>query len=66
MEIIGCGSLRETTEILEGTISTPPNFSRKTSPFLPKTYPFDFSEVRGHERLLDYIMIAAAGGHNLF
>jgi magnesium chelatase family protein len=65
VEIIGCDSLRETIDILEGSSTPRPNFFRKTSSFLPKTYSFDFSEVRGHERLLDYISIAAAGGHNL-
>ena len=28
-------------------------------------YSIDFSEVKGHELLIEYIAIAAAGGHNL-
>lgn len=65
VDIVSCSSLIETIEILEGTISPTPNLSRKISSLQLKTSSIDFSEVRGHERLLDYIMIATAGGHNL-
>jgi magnesium chelatase family protein len=65
MEIIGCDSLEDTIGFLEGKITLVPNHSPRKTLSSPDISSVDFSEVRGHERLLDYIMIAAAGGHNL-
>ena len=41
------------------------NHLSSSSPTDIKNYSIDFSEVKGHERLIEYIAIAAAGGHNL-
>ncbi|MBB6446984.1 magnesium chelatase family protein [Bacillus benzoevorans] len=65
LEIIGCDTLKETIDFLEGKIIFHPNYNPRKPASNPKNCSVDFSEVRGHERLLDYIMIAAAGGHNL-
>lgn len=63
IEICGCQTLIEAAEILTGKNPAPPQ---------PVLHPqnqseslIDFSEVRGQELLIEYIAIAAAGGHNL-
>ena len=57
--------MREAIDLLEGKVT--PSFTRispSSTTHNPK-YSIDFSEVKGHELLIEYISIAAAGGHNL-
>ena len=32
---------------------------------LDTSYPVDFSDVKGQDILIEYIVVAAAGGHNM-
>lgn len=64
LNIFGCSTLKEAVNLLEGKTTSCsnqlyPSIKQTPSPYL------DFSEVKGHERLIEYITIAAAGGHNL-
>ena len=66
LNIIGCSTLIEAVEVLEAGNATPlPNRIPSSSTICNEEYSIDFSEVKGHELLIDYISIAAAGGHNL-
>ena len=63
IEILGCNMLRDAVNLLEGKPVTPSTnipFSHKKA----ENSSVDFSEVKGHKRLIEYISIAAAGGHN--
>lgn len=63
IEICGCETLLEVTEILSGKTHPP----KKPQIYTPKPFePInDFTDVKGHGHLIEYIAIAAAGGHNL-
>lgn len=65
LNIIGCSTLREVVNLLEGKILPLPKRSSHSSPTYNQEYSIDFSEVKGHDSLIEYISIAAAGGHNL-
>ena len=65
LNIIGCSTLREAVNILEGKVRPLPNRTSPSSSTYNQEYSIDFSEVKGHELLIEYISIAAAGGHNL-
>jgi len=65
IEIIGCETLREAITVIEGRrslriIPAPQPRSPK-----PNDHYVDFKDVKGLNNLIDYITIAAAGGHNL-
>jgi len=65
LEIFGCSTLNEAVDLLE---ERPFPFSNVYSFYRSKNKEpsyLDFSEVKGHERLLEYITIAVAGGHNI-
>ena len=55
----------EAVNILEGKVRPLPNRTSPSSSTYNQEYSIDFSEVKGHELLIEYISIAAAGGHNL-
>lgn len=65
IEIYGCHTLRDVIDILEERCTTshsyPPPDSEHSSP----TSLLDFLDVKGQNHLIEYITIAAAGGHNL-
>ncbi|WP_102273752.1 YifB family Mg chelatase-like AAA ATPase [Cytobacillus massiliigabonensis] len=63
IEIIGCRTLKEAIHILTG--KQPPPATEMVNPASPNTYSVDFKDVKGLHSLVDYISIAAAGGHNL-
>jgi magnesium chelatase family protein len=65
LNIFGCGTLREAIDLLEGKANPPSNHLPSSSTINIQEHSVDFSEVKGHELLIEYIEIAAAGGHNL-
>ena len=66
LEIFGCSALKKAIDLLEEKMI--PN-SKSNLPSSSSTdqkgYSIDFSEVKGHKQLIEFITIAAAGGHNL-
>ncbi|MBU8881134.1 YifB family Mg chelatase-like AAA ATPase [Bacillus sp. FJAT-29790] len=64
VDIIGCETLIEAIDVLEGK----QRHFTKTEESLPlpikNDYSVDFKDVKGLNSLVDYISIAAAGGHN--
>lgn len=65
MNIVGFDYFREVVQFLEGekeyTIQQEMNYRVPAK----DPYPVDFNEVQGQEAMLEYIVVAAAGGHNL-
>lgn len=65
INVFGFDSLREVVEFLEGekeyNIQQEVNFDSPAKDI----YPEDFKEVQGQEAMIEYIVVAAAGGHNL-
>ena len=66
MQIYPFTGLREVTAFLEGKgeVADVTRLSRIDMPEKSKAEP-DFSDVRGQNSLIDSIILAAAGGHNL-
>lgn len=65
INIYSVHSLKDAVDLLEGNRSISPE---KRMPRSLKSTPndlLDFSDVKGHEQLIKYITIAAAGNHNL-
>ena len=65
IEIVGCNTLRDAVDLLEGKLVTPSTNYPPSPTKKVENSSVDFSEVKGHKRLIEYISIAAAGGHNL-
>ena len=65
IEIVGCNTLRDAVDLLEGKPVTPSTNYPPSPTKKVENSSIDFSEVKGHKRLIEYISIAAAGGHNL-
>lgn len=67
IEVCGCKSLREVIDFLEGKnqVNMQPQNAPKLSYPNSIKLPIDFEDVKGHEILIDFITIAAAGGHNM-
>jgi magnesium chelatase family protein len=65
INVLGFDSLREVVDFLEGekeyTVQQEVNFDAPAE----APYPVDFNEVQGQEAMVEYIVVAAAGGHNL-
>ncbi|MEA1962594.1 MAG: YifB family Mg chelatase-like AAA ATPase [Bacillota bacterium] len=65
MNVVGFDYLREVVQFLEGekeyTIQPEVIFDAPAE----NRYPVDFNEVQGQEAMVEYIVVAAAGGHNL-
>ncbi|KOP71862.1 magnesium chelatase [Bacillus sp. FJAT-21945] len=62
IEIIGCNTLKEAIHFLNG--KQPPPAIEIINPPSTNEYSVDFKDVKGLHSLVDYISIAAAGGHN--
>lgn len=65
INIYRADSLLDVVDLLEGYRSLEPE---KKSPQTQRPAPYenlDFADVRGHEQLIKYITVAAAGNHNL-
>ncbi|MGS2777462.1 magnesium chelatase domain-containing protein [Robertmurraya sp. GLU-23] len=63
VEIFGCRDLREAVEILGGKVPDELLLNEKGIP--EQQTKLDFIDVKGQETILNYMIIAAAGGHNL-
>lgn len=56
--------LKSTIQFLEGSIQAQP--VKEAVDLEPKLhYPIDFSDVKGQDALIEYIVVAASGGHNM-
>lgn len=62
IEIIGCKTLKEAIHVITGKWSPPA--LEIINPTTPYDYSIDFKDVKGLQSLVDYISVAAAGGHN--
>lgn len=62
IEMIGCETLKEAIHEITGKRSPPA--LEIMNPAIPYDYAIDFKDVKGLQSLVDYISIAAAGGHN--
>lgn len=63
VEIFGCRDLREAVGILGGKV--PDELLLSENGILEQQTSLDFIDVKGQEIILNYMVIAAAGGHNL-
>ena len=67
VEVIGVETLHEAVDILAGRREVPPLAEQEPEAGLAAVFdPPDLADVRGHDALLPAIVVAAAGGHNLF
>ncbi|MFE8696431.1 YifB family Mg chelatase-like AAA ATPase [Cytobacillus sp. FJAT-53684] len=64
VEIIGCNLLKDAIDVVEGKPPHSTGFATATQPQPPNDYLIDFKDVKGLHSLVEYISIAAAGGHN--
>ena len=56
--------LKSTIQFLEETIQSEP-IEEEADLGLGSYYPIDFYDVKGQDALIEYIVVAAAGGHNM-
>ncbi len=60
----GLEDLKSVIDFLEGNKDVNP-IEENTDSQLSPNYPIDFSDVKGQDILIEYIVVAAAGGHNM-
>ena len=60
----GLEDLKSAINFLEGNKEVNP-IEENTDSQLSPNYPIDFSDVKGQDILIEYIVVAAAGGHNM-
>lgn len=60
----GFDDLKSIISFLEGRNDMEPAVDSKNLELIPD-YPIDFSDVKGQDILIEYIVVAAAGGHNM-
>lgn len=67
IDVIGASSLKQVTEILEGTSDVKPTRIDTRAIFASRAnqFDYDFSEVKGQETVKRALEVACAGGHNL-
>lgn len=64
MSIYGFEDLKSIIDFLEGNIKVD-SFADNIDLEYKPNYPIDFSDVKGQDTLIEYIVVAAAGGHNM-
>lgn len=64
VSVYGFSDLRSIINFIEGTIKVDPVMSGENVEIIPN-YPIDFRDVKGQDVLIQYIVVAAAGGHNM-
>ncbi|MGO4888168.1 YifB family Mg chelatase-like AAA ATPase [Anaerobacillus sp. MEB173] len=64
IQVIGCHNLHDVIQTLAGNPPSHPYPLKSTPPFEPIDKNIDFSDVRGQQTLIEYMTVAAAGGHN--
>jgi magnesium chelatase family protein len=65
INVFGFDSLREVVGFLAGNRKYNNQQEINFQPPEADPYPVDFKEVQGQEAMIEYIVVAAAGGHNL-
>lgn len=65
INIYSANDLQEVVDLLEGNRSLQPEKKPRQPRQTTSNVNLDFSDVKGHEQLLKYITVAAAGNHNL-
>ncbi|WP_017756491.1 YifB family Mg chelatase-like AAA ATPase [Calidifontibacillus oryziterrae] len=65
IKIHSATTLQDAVDLLEGNRSLLPEKKAPKNERNLNNFQLDFSEVKGHEELLKYITVAAAGNHNL-
>ena len=65
VNIFGFESLREVVEFLEEKREYNISIEESTLKREEETHSLDFNEVQGQESMIEYIVVAASGGHNL-
>lgn len=63
VEIFGCKDLKEAVDILGGKVRD--NLENNGNSISLQKSSLDFIDVKGQETIINYIVIAASGGHNL-
>ena len=64
VEVYGFDDLKSTIDFIEGSGEANPIANDENLELKPD-YPIDFSDVKGQDILIEYIVVAAAGGHNM-
>lgn len=64
VSIYGFNDLKPIIDFIEGRIQAEP-FIDNSNLEMITSYPIDFSDVKGQDVLIEYIVVAAAGGHNM-
>lgn len=65
LNVYGCETLKDAVNVLGGEGTVKPARKSVVAERDASDYPVDFADVKGHEVLIDYMTVAAAGGHNL-
>ena len=64
VHVYGLENLKAVIEFLEGSREIG-QVEENPNPKFSPNYPIDFSDVKGQDILIEYIVVAAAGGHNM-
>lgn len=64
VQVYGLENLKAVIEFLEGDREKS-QIEENPNPKFSPNYPIDFSDVKGQDILIEYIVVAAAGGHNM-
>lgn len=64
IEVIGCQTLTEVIDVLQHK-QLPTKITSHDLEKNPPSNPVDFADVKGQETLIEYLTVAASGGHNM-
>lgn len=65
INVYGCKTLNDVVYLLENTEEVEPSIIIQSDDEEEKMYFGDFSDIKGQRSLIEYMTVAAAGGHNL-
>lgn len=57
--------LQEVIEFIQGDNPYVPVINSKKNQKVKRTNPLDFEDVKGQDGIIEFILVAAAGGHNM-
>ncbi|MEK5389531.1 MULTISPECIES: hypothetical protein [Heyndrickxia] len=66
IEVVGCEKLQDVIQFLNGGQQICSVNDENSSEDLPFYKDLDFKDVKGQSLLIEFLAIAAAGGHNFF